>query len=222
LFQAILLPNRSESRWRITLTTRAGRSELIFPQGWPGPASLSAVDENGMERIEHWDAWNPWPQMVEAFEEAVAAGRQGKRRAAWPSATRPDLRDAITVDPRQLPSAEPGPRPEATLLISWQDEIRCLELDDAARRSLARRRASTLEYQAASEETGFKGTMTLVGCSMIWLSLVLLILAVWFPWLVWLIIPVFGIFLLLQLLRWVVPGTPPDKSGTVAGPAGRD
>src|SRR5205085_1981970 len=50
----------------------------------------------------------------------------------------------------------------------WQDAVRALELDDAARRSLERRRASTLEYPEASEEVGFKGTMTLVGCGMLW------------------------------------------------------
>ena len=91
--------------------------------------------------------------------------------------------------------------------LSWQDEVRCLELDDAARRSVEKRRASTLEYQEASEEAGFKGTMTLVGCGMLWVSLLLLILSRWVPWLGWLIAPVFGFFLLLQLLRWVVPPT---------------
>ena len=53
--------------------------------------------------------------------------------------------------------------------------MRCLELDDAARRSVARRRASALEYQEATEEAGFKGTMTLLGCGLLWVSLLLLI-----------------------------------------------
>jgi hypothetical protein len=88
--------------------------------------------------------------------------------------------------------------------LSWQDEIRCLELDDAARRSVERRRASTLEYQEVSEEVGFKGTMTLLGCSLLWSSLVLLLLSVWVPWLAWIILPVFGLFLVLQVLRWLV------------------
>src|SRR5207302_5680217 len=48
--------------------------------------------------------------------------------------------------------------------LSWRDEIRCLELDDAARRSAHRRRTTLLEYPEASEEVSFKGTMTLVGC----------------------------------------------------------
>ena len=48
--------------------------------------------------------------------------------------------------------------------------------------------------------------MTLLGCSLLWLSLAFLILSIWVPWLGWLIPPVFAAFLLLQvLLRWVVP-----------------
>lgn len=88
---------------------------------------------------------------------------------------------------------------------TWQDAIRCLELDDAARRSIERRRASLLEYPEVSEEVGFKGTMTLVGCSVLWGSLFLLILANWFPRLGWVIAPILVLFLALQLLRWVIP-----------------
>ena len=94
--------------------------------------------------------------------------------------------------------------------VTWHDELRSLELDDAVRRSIARRRSSTLEYQEATEEAGFKGTMTLVGCGLLWFSVVLLILAVWWPTLGWFIAPVFGVFLLLQVFRWVIPPrTPP-------------
>lgn len=96
-----------------------------------------------------------------------------------------------------------APREPQTL--TWQDAIRALELDDAVRRSLKYRRLSTLEYPEASEEVGFKGTMTLVGCGMLWLMLLLLILSNWFPWLGWLIAPALVFFLGLQVLRWVVP-----------------
>jgi predicted dehydrogenase len=91
--------------------------------------------------------------------------------------------------------------------LSWQDAIRSLELDDAARRSVARRRATTLDYQEASEEVGFKGTMTLVGCALLWGMLLLVILSRWFPKLGWVIIPLLVGFLVLQLLRWFVPRT---------------
>jgi predicted dehydrogenase len=94
---------------------------------------------------------------------------------------------------------------------AWQDEVRCLELDDAARRSVERRRASTIDLQEINEEVGFKGTMTLVGCALIWGSLALLILSWWQPWLGWLIAPLFGVFLLMQMLRWFVPHSGPSS-----------
>jgi predicted dehydrogenase len=106
----------------------------------------------------------------------------------------------------------------ATRGLTWQDEVRCLELDDAARRSVERRRASTLEYQEATEEASFKGTMTLVGCAVLWGSLVLLIVAAWLPIVGWLILPIFGLFLVLQLLRWVLPTKPPTV-GQAAPPS---
>src|SRR5207248_6460305 len=56
-------------------------------------------------------------------------------------------------------------RPDSSL--SWQTAVRSLELDDAVRRSAQRRRVSVLEYPEATEEAGFKGTMTLVGCSLL-------------------------------------------------------
>jgi predicted dehydrogenase len=97
--------------------------------------------------------------------------------------------------------------------VTWHDELRSLELDDAVRRSIARRRSSTLEYQEATEEAGFKGTMTLVGCGLLWFSVVLLIMAVWWPMLGWFIAPVFGVFLLLQVFRWAIPArTPPANA----------
>ena len=92
---------------------------------------------------------------------------------------------------------------------TWQDAVRCQELDDAVRRSLHHRRVSALEYPEASEEVGFKGTMTLVGCALIWVIILLAVLSAWIPWLGWGIVPVLVVFLVLQMLRWVVR-RPPD------------
>jgi predicted dehydrogenase len=185
LFQAALVPEQSEPRWRLSLLVGYGRAELVFPLGWPGPARLTWQDETGAERQVSWDSWNPWPALVEAFEDAVAA--------------------------QQAAEAEGRP---AEPLLSWNDEVRGLELDDAARRSIARRRTSTLEYQTATEEASFKGTMTLFGCSLLWASLALLILSAWVPWLGWLIAPLFGLFLVLQLLRWALPGRKQPEAAT--------
>src|SRR5262249_24686957 len=114
---------------------------------------------------------------------------------------------------RERESAERAPAlPRSRAPLRWRDEISCLELDAAARRSIKRCRSSTLEYQEATEEAGFKGTMTLVGCGLIWFSLALLILSVWVPWMGWLIVPVLIFFLLLQLLRWIVPPAPAATS----------
>jgi hypothetical protein len=128
-----------------------------------------------------------WPALVRRFEEAV---------------------EQLKAAPRAVPGA--GPAPPAPGQLSWQDEVRALELDDATRRSVERRRASTLEYQEASEDVGFKGTMTLVGCALLWLIPVLLLVASWFPQLAWLIVPVLLGFLGLQVLRWLVPTPPPS------------
>jgi predicted dehydrogenase len=88
---------------------------------------------------------------------------------------------------------------------TWLDAVRGAELDDAVRRSIERRRTSVLEYQEASEETGFKGTMTLVGCGLIWAILVLVGLSFWFPKIGWLIVPLLVIFLGMQFLRYLIP-----------------
>ncbi len=89
--------------------------------------------------------------------------------------------------------------------LSWQDEVRALELDDAARRGAHRRRSSTMEYQEASEEVGFKGTMTLVGCGVLWALIAIAIVAIWVPQAGWVVVPLLALFLALQAFRWVVP-----------------
>lgn len=155
---------------------------------------LSRHSEPGLKltaRTATGDTWRheasvrpeDWAELVDRFGSAVARMR-GTPRAA----------------PGAGPAADAGPGP------SWLDEIRAAELDDATRRSIERRRAVTLDYQEANEDVGFKGTMTLVGCGLIWLIPLFLLLSVWLPHVGWLIIPVLLGFLLLQLLRWFVPG----------------
>jgi len=169
LFHATLLPGQSENRLRLTMITATGRAELLFPQGWPGPAQLSYRDAEGETHTESWPAEDPWPSVVACFEAEL--GGRGR---------------------------------DEPVLLSWKDAVRALELDDAVRRSVHRRRASTLDYQEATEEASFKGTMTLVGCGLIWLSLLLLIFSMWVPWLAWLILPAFSVFLAMQFLRGFV------------------
>jgi predicted dehydrogenase len=193
LFQAAFLAGQQDAHWRLSAVGAHGRADLFFPQGWPGPARLSWRDETGEPRKETWETWNPWPALVEVFELATATPR--------PKAEGDELRNSG-------PEAAPGAVAPARL--GWQDAVRSLELDDAARRSAEKRRASALEYQEASEEAGFKGTMTLFGCGLLWGSLLLLILSRWVPWAGWLIAPLFGLFLVMQLFRWVARKPPPS------------
>ncbi len=172
LFQVTILPCQTEPRWRLALVLRQGKIELAFPEGWPGPALLSWLDEAGQQRREPFAPWNPWPSLVAAFEDAL------------------DL---------EQKTADAGPH------LDWQEEVRCLELDEAARRSVESHRTSVMEYQEVSEEVGFKGTMTLLGCGLLLVCVLFLIFSAWSPWLGWAILPLIGLFLFLQMLRLLVP-----------------
>jgi predicted dehydrogenase len=219
LFRVAFVPGHPEPRWRLAVLGRYDRAELLFPEGYPGPARLTWHDESAEVHEESWETWNPWPALVEAFESALLARHPA--RAGYAAVRQPLLAaSAAGAEAREAVTAEPPERAEARPVVeapplTWQDEVRCLELDDAARRSVERRRTSALEYQEATEETGFKGTMTLVGCGLLWGGLFLLILSIWIPWLGWGILPVLAVFLALQLLRWAVP---PREPAPPAGP----
>jgi hypothetical protein len=104
---------------------------------------------------------------------------------------------------KTAPRVPPGSGPALDLRdgLSWNDEVRALELNDLARRSIERRRAYSLDFQEATEEVGFKGTMTLVGCALLWLIPLVLLLSAWIPWLGWTVVPVLLVFLGLQFLK---------------------
>jgi hypothetical protein len=149
LLQLTLTPGSDGCR--VAVHGAKSRADVELPQGWRGPAFLSYTDEGG-SREESWPSWDPWAKVCEKLEAALLA--------------------------RKLPADAAPSAPSPATGLSWEDEIRCLELDDAARRSVERRRSSVLEYQEASEEVGFKGTMTLVGCGLMWALLgMLLVLA---------------------------------------------
>jgi len=186
IFQVSFVPQPWRSRCEFIATGSAGRVRLVFPDGFTGPAAMSFAPETVGLCEELWEPWNPWPAMVDSFETALA-----------------DSSKRATSSANDAPK-DPAGAAEA-LPITWQVAIRCLELDDAARRSVERRRVSALDYQEASEEVGFKGTMTLVGCALLWFILLAVILSRWVPWLGWIIVPILGLFLGLQLLRWILP-----------------
>jgi predicted dehydrogenase len=180
LFQMTLLPGQTVAFWRYTVIGTASRPELLFPQGWHGPASLTWRSPEGDDREEYWEPFDPWPIVAKALESALT---------------------------------HPAGEASATLL-TWQDEIRCLELNEAARRSVQRRRTDVLDYQEVNEDVGFKGTMTLLGCALLWVVLLLLVLSRWLPWVGWLMLPLLLGFVLIQFLRYLIPRnpTPPRDS----------
>jgi predicted dehydrogenase len=170
----------------------------FFPQSSDEQCSIAVYGSHGEARVvlpsdwqgpahlschgdsdsKHQESWNAWSPWL----PLVAA-----------------FEDAVA--PTEASSAK-------VIWPTWHDATRGLELDDAARRSVERRRASTLEYQEATEEASFKGTMTLVGCGMLWGMILLLILSHWVPQLGWIILPLLAVFIVLQFLRWLVPRRP--------------
>jgi predicted dehydrogenase len=202
LFQVTLLPGAGEPIWRLTVFASNGEAELVWQAAPLGRVELKGRNETGRFPEDCWENWSPWPELVNIFERAVAGleSRIEDRGSRIEDGNAKESPAAI----RDPPSSILNPR--SSILdhrLSWQDAIRSLELDDAVRRSLERRRASLLEYPEASEEVGFKGTMTLVGCGLLWVMVLLLVLSRWYPKLGWLILPLLILFLVLQLLRWV-------------------
>jgi predicted dehydrogenase len=179
IFQAILTPNAAEKSWRLRLTASKIHAELDFSAS--GEAGLHWSDESGACHQEDFPYANPYRELVHVFEDAV-------KRFEHPESSRePTASESHAADS-----------------LTWQDAIRAAELDDAARRSVERRRANTIEYPEATEEAGFKGTMTLIGCGMLWVMLLLLVLARWYPVLLVVIVIMLTVFLCLQLLRAII------------------
>lgn len=183
LFRVAYVPDQRETRWRLSLIGVDGQAELTFPQGGAGPSGLKWRDADG-EHEENAEPWDAWAALVPVFEAAIEDQTRGASKG---------------------PNDKPLLAPRAGKIVTWQDEIRALELDAAARRSVEYRRAIVLEYQEANEEVGFKGTMTLAGCGVLWGIFFLLILSMWLPRLGWLIVPLLAGFLMLQLFRWIIP-----------------
>src|SRR5262249_36535343 len=71
LFQATFLPQQPETSGHLAVIGTRGQADLIFPQGWTGPARLTWRDAGGNLNEEKWNAWNPGPVLVEALEAAL-------------------------------------------------------------------------------------------------------------------------------------------------------
>ncbi len=194
LFRLLFVPQEAQPRIDIRLLGTAGQASLVFPEGWPAPAHFSSSTTEGKTAQETWTRIEPWQGVIAEFE----------RRSAGP------LKLHV--------AGSPAPAETEASLISWQTETRCLELDDATRRSVERRRSILLEYPEASEEVGFKGTMTLVGCVTLWGILGVFMVSLWLPWLQWTIVPILLIFLALQSFRWLARRNPTSAVGDKSEP----
>jgi hypothetical protein len=176
---------------------KGGVFQATFLPNRPEPgARLTLVGTKGNVELEF-----PVGPSGPAFLSWRDAG--GERREEWWEPY--DPWPALVV---QLEAAVAG-----RAVLAWQDEVRCLELDDAARRGVEKRRASSLDFQEANEEVGFKGTMALAGCGLLWVVILLLIVSRFVPWLGWLMVPLLVLFLGLQLLRYFIPGKRGKESG---------
>jgi predicted dehydrogenase len=160
----------------------------LVPGGRCDSWRLAVLGERGRAELYFPQGW-PGP----AFLEGPDGGEEHwPRWDPWPA----------VVEAFELAAAgHPTP-------MSWQDEVRLLELDDAARRSVQKRRVHLMDYQEASEEVGFKGTMALAGCGLLWGVLLLAIASMWVPRAGWLILPLLLVFVALQLFRYAVPKKP--------------
>lgn len=208
LFQAVLQPEQPDSFWRLAVVG-ARPLALVFPEGWPGPATLTYEDDTGAMRTESWPALPPWNPVIDAFDKAVSQSAT-RRRSPRPGEAPAETIDhswtsvAPSLSDSSIQSAETMVGITSRMFgptLGWTDETRALELDDAVRRSLTYHRAYTLDLQQVNEEANFKGSMTLVGCGLMWAILVLLPLMAFVPWLGYVVVGAVAAFLAVQVLR---------------------
>jgi predicted dehydrogenase len=184
VFQSIYYPRAPQERQALYWQGTCGRAEVQVLPSRQAAARLRWWNKDQPPHEQTWDSIDRWQPLVKVFDAAIEEWRQS-----------PVISPAGSEPERKSSPAYP----------SWQDEIRILEIEDAARRSIAHHRTVSLEYPEATEEAGFKGTMTLLGCGLLWGLILLLVLSRWLPWLGWVVMPLIIAFLALQLLRWIVP-----------------
>lgn len=87
---------------------------------------------------------------------------------------------------------------------AWRLATRQIELAEAVDRSLSKGRTVDLTYDEVTEEASFKSIMSIFGCSLIWITLLVAILAAaGVPYVGYVVLPVLVLFVLLQFLGLV-------------------
>ncbi len=176
----VLLAGRYEGGALFQMTLTPGR-----PSAW----RLTAVGADGAAELTFPQGWGG-PSILEWREGGTRREEYREAWDVWPVIVE---QWEIAVDA----AGEPG--------VTWTDETRCLELDEAARYSARMRRVNVMDYAEANEEVGFKGTMALVGCAMVWVVIGLMVASVWYPWAGWLVLPLLLAFIVLQVLGYALP-----------------
>jgi hypothetical protein len=174
LFQLLFTPGDVPTA-KLVVRGEKGRAELLQPAGPFGPAELRWTGAGG-EQKEAWPAWDPWPALAAAVDEALKPGARSAGAAA-----------------------------------TWADALRGMEIFEAVRASVRRRRLIALSYETATEEANFKSTMTAAGCLLLLALMVLFFTAPFVPGLKYVFLPLLLLFLGLQLFRWIIPA-PPDRA----------
>jgi predicted dehydrogenase len=180
---ALTLTGRFETagQFRVLLSpARSPREEALLVRGERGEAMLTFLPNRQV-----------WLRI------RLADGEEAPDAEPW------DATHALASHVDQVFS---GARPRVT----WQDATRCLELFEAARQSVRRRRVIPMHYEEFTETANFKSVMASLGCGVLLLALLVLIALLIFkiplkPWVLGVVLPLLAIFLLLQALRWIVP-----------------
>jgi predicted dehydrogenase len=167
--------------------------QLLLTQGGDAPHGRLLV-RGTLGQAELW-----WPQGITGPSQLRYRKGVEEQMEGWPAW---DPWPALAAVFQGQLAGRPQP-------LTWQDATRCLELFEAARRSSRRRRVVPLTYAEATEAENFKGTMAAVGCGLLLVVLVLFLATPLVPWLKYAILPLLLLFLVLQLLRWIVPGEEP-------------
>lgn len=175
----------------LSLNGRSASGAMIRVQLLPpGPANRCRWRVRGKGGEVEWQADGGLFAASTIVIRLAATERTESLAAAppWPS-----LADALraTLAGQQAP-------------VEWTDAVRCLEVFDAVAESVRRQRIVPLHYQDFTEASSFKGLMTIAGCGIVWIALVLLIIAPWVPKILWAIPAMLAAFLLAQGLRWAI------------------
>lgn len=173
-------------RARQVVATGRARTDLVVTARWlaGGPTRLEIQADEGLVRCD--------------FPEGVAGPVRvelGDDRVETIAVDPPATRWLARWDKMRLAEEDLEP---------WRAATRSIELAEAVERSLQKGRAVDLTYDEVTEEASFKSVMTMIGCSLVWLTLLVAILAAaGVPYVGYLVLPALVVFVLLQSLRRV-------------------